>query len=115
MTRKFLSAAVCLSVVASPTAALACDLDGLPGFHRFNPFAKIPGFQGLAPPSGPRQQETAPQRATPKKAEKRGSEKPKTSKSQARAAKAATPLDRLAGEQDWTTGPISTEEEITEV
>jgi len=35
---------------AAPLAA--CDLDGLPGFHRANPFARAPIFRG-APPVQP--------------------------------------------------------------
>ncbi len=27
----------------------ACDLDGLPGFHRANPFARAPIFRGASP------------------------------------------------------------------
>jgi hypothetical protein len=31
----------------------ACDLDGLPGFHRANPFARAPVFRGAPAPVPP--------------------------------------------------------------
>jgi len=37
------------AIFAVPGVALACDLDGMPGFHRFNPFAQAPGFHSVAP------------------------------------------------------------------
>ncbi len=104
MSNRILSAAICLGLLTSPTAAIACDLDGLPGFHRFNPFAKLPGFGGLAPPSGPPQKQTQPEQPAPK-AEAKGDEK----SSEAKATKASTPLDTLEKEQDARTASNSSD------
>ncbi len=40
--------ALLFAIAASPLAA--CDLDGLPGFHRANPFARAPIFRGAPAP-----------------------------------------------------------------
>jgi hypothetical protein len=104
MSNRILSAAICFGLLTSPTAAIACDLDGLPGFHRFNPFAKLPGFGGLAPPSGPPQKQTQPEQPAPKKAEANSDE----TSSKAKATNASTPLDALDTEQDARTASNST-------
>lgn len=46
-----LLAGACASGAAAPLAA--CDLDGLPGFHRANPFARAPVFRGAPAPLPP--------------------------------------------------------------
>jgi hypothetical protein len=46
-----LAFAVVLAAGAAPLAA--CDLDGLPGFHRANPFARAPIFRGTPAPLPP--------------------------------------------------------------
>ena len=43
-----LALVVILAAAALPVAA--CDLDGLPGFHRANPFARAPIFRGAPAP-----------------------------------------------------------------
>ena len=56
--------AAAAAMLALPTAAAACDLDGLPGFHRANPFSGAPMFRGApAQPTPPStQNERAPTR-----------------------------------------------------
>lgn len=60
LRRSILAAAA--AMLALPTAAQACDLDGLPGFHRANPFSGAPMFRGAPtqPPQGGTQNERAP-------------------------------------------------------
>lgn len=50
MSASRLAFALLFAAAATPLAA--CDLDGLPGFHRANPFARAPIFRG-APASQP--------------------------------------------------------------
>ena len=55
----------CLLLAAGPLLALvpaslsACDLDGLPGFHRANPFAGAPMFRGIPLPRPAQEPERA--------------------------------------------------------
>ncbi len=57
------SAALLLAV-----AAAACDLDGLPGMHRYNPFVRYPSAPAPAPDArSPRSVPSTPQSETPKK------------------------------------------------
>jgi hypothetical protein len=48
-----------LLLACGPAPLAACDLDGLPGFHRANPFARAPMFRGtpLPQPQAPGQSE----------------------------------------------------------
>ncbi|MGY6550906.1 MAG: hypothetical protein ACXIT4_03305 [Erythrobacter sp.] len=48
--------------MAVPSSAGACDLDGLPGFHRANPFSNAPMFRGMPLPTS-QSQPAPPQRA----------------------------------------------------
>ncbi|WP_379553192.1 hypothetical protein [Qipengyuania sp. DGS5-3] len=106
MVRKVISLASALTLVALPTAASACDLDGMPGFHRYNPFAQMPGFRGLAPPPAPTQ--SAERRKPPQQAESQDEAgKPKPRKQQA----SKTPPREW--ERDTGNGPISAEDLAT--
>lgn len=60
LRRSILAAAA--AMLALPTAAAACDLDGLPGFHRANPFSGAPMFRGAPaqPPQSGTQSDRAP-------------------------------------------------------
>ncbi|MFL0671413.1 MAG: hypothetical protein ACJLS3_08320 [Erythrobacter sp.] len=54
--------ALALLLVCGAAPLAACDLDGLPGFHRANPFARAPMFRGVPaaqPPSAPQDDQRA--------------------------------------------------------
>lgn len=63
----------CLLLAAGPLLALvpaslaACDLDGLPGFYRANPFAGAPMFRGIPLPRPAQEPERASGNTTEKK------------------------------------------------
>ena len=95
-----------LALLASPTSAVACDLDGLGGFHRFNPFGAGRGMNGLAPPP-------PPPPAEEKKAEKKQAEKEEPAKK----ANAKTTQEQANTKRSWETdegnGPLSDEDKAT--
>lgn len=81
---------------AAPLAA--CDLDGLPGFHRANPFARAPVFRGA--PTPPPQPDA-------------GSNQPADKRPQGRSG-AASGTDAAPAQRAWertdNPGPISPED-----
>ncbi len=83
----------------APLPAMACDLDGLPGFHRANPFSNAPGFRGM--PARPVQPAPSQDRSP--------------ARSQDKAAPAASEQNRLqrSWERDENFGPISAEDKAT--
>ncbi len=105
MKAKFLASFAAMSMLASPTVAAACELDGMPGFHRYNPFAKVPGFQGLGPPAAPYEaQESTREAEQPKQDSKaEGVKKAKKPKKSKAIAPARAPVDTSdeAANDDW--------------
>ncbi len=99
-------AALSTALVAMPTAASACDLDGLAGFHRFNPFGAGRGFNGLAPPAAPPAEKAETEKKTDKAAD--GSKADTAKKANAKTVQEqATP--KRSWETDEGNGPVSTE------
>lgn len=69
-------AALPIVLTVTPSAALACDLDGVGGMHRFNPFGKFMGFHGSSPPPPPPTKATTPKEETKNKQEKTKTSEP---------------------------------------
>ena len=55
MSKKLFFLPFAVIALSTPVAANACDLDGIDGLHRFNPFAKMAGIKGMMqlPPAPP--------------------------------------------------------------
>ncbi len=51
----FVSASLGLVAVVLATPGSACELDGLPGVHRYNPFLRYPTGPGVEPDSSSQQ------------------------------------------------------------
>jgi hypothetical protein len=94
MARRFLLLAAA-AFLALPTAAAACDLDGLPGFHRANPFSGAPMFRG------------APAQPQPGSQNERATSKPQQGKAPAGKS------EPRPWERDDNFGPISPEDKAT--
>ena len=115
---KALSAAIAVSLVATPTVSLACDLDGMPGCHRYNPFAKLSGLQGLTPPMDPVVKVEVPEDvaeaiAKAKADRKSALKEMQSTKPKPRAPRAPQPPRDY--ERDWGNGPISQEDLATDI
>lgn len=101
-------AALVASATALPASLSACELDGLAGFHRFNPFGAGRGFNGLAPPPAPPAEETD-------KADKEDKAEKKADSS--KKANAKTVQEQATPTRSWETdegnGAISPEDMAT--
>lgn len=101
-------AALAASVAAMPASVSACDLDGLAGFHRFNPFGAGRGFNGLAPPPTP-----PAEKATDKQKQGKAKEKADSTKK----ANAKTVQEQATPTRSWETdegnGPVTPEDMAT--
>jgi len=116
MTKRLISAALALGLVASPTAAFACDLDGLPGFHRYNPFAQVPGFPGLAPRAGIVRPDPEPQKFVKVKPETSVDKKAaKPTEDAKKAVPSAKPLPIREWEREWGNSSSSPEGLTTDI
>lgn len=110
MQKKLLLLSSAAAFAAMPSTATACDLDGIFGAHRFNPFANTPGFRGLAPPLEPTQ--SAEQREPTKKAPSRADGQDKAGKSKAEKQQVnETPVRDF--ERDSGNGPVKAEDMAT--
>ena len=86
MQKKLILLSSAVAFAAMPSAATACELDGIFGAHRFNPFANAPGFRGLAPPLEPTQsaKPRVPVKKAPPRTDRQNSTvKPKSQRQQA--------------------------------
>lgn len=95
---------VLLAALTMATPAAACDLDGLPGMHRFNPFLRYPAPGGPAAEPDERSPRSIPaDRSDP--AQRRGAEKDEAPRREPREPK--------AWESDMGNGPIRAEDKAS--
>jgi hypothetical protein len=98
-TKLLVSVSLGMAALTLAAPGSACDLDGLPGMHRYNPFVRYP----TGPAAEPDQR--SPQKApadSGKPAPRRDRERPEAGREEPRQPK--------AGEADDGNGPISIED-----